>query len=130
MTTLEQIRKAFQMRYLAKLDNRYLFISADTTDHTIAYHLLGNNGSLLTLDGNNATEELEEMQITGFAYGGDLSGSGEIPEGQKFRDKLCGDLMTFNSQKTNGVVELANDCGAFYRYDKSEIEPVFNLTTK
>ena len=69
--------------------------------------------------------DIEFWNIKRWSYAGELAGNEHIPEGHAFRDRLCGELMTFNRQLKDGVVELANDRGAFYNYDKSEIEPIF-----
>lgn len=96
--------------------------------------VVGISGNLLYLkmEDGSVIQNNEEFKIISYIYTGELLGSGEIPEGQRFRVKATGDVGSVPNgahSKKNEIVlqfefsKLPEDWGY---YDKSEIEPYFD----
>ena len=135
-TTLERIKKAWDMGYSAT-------VVFHSTGVSMPYDVIsiGRKIWLIGVDGE-IVESLRNChenhtEIRGYKYGAELCGSGEIPEGQKFRSKnhgISGHLDTDDlrsiCKNCNGHKEhLYDKDGKFAStgcYDKSELEPVFN----
>ena len=64
----------------------------------------------------------EEVEITGYIYAGHLLGSGEIPEGQRFRVKSTGAI--FEGENFGSYNVGVKGTSAYW--NKSELEPVFD----
>jgi hypothetical protein len=74
-----------------------------------------------------AKDDIEKCKILGWLYVGQLFGKPEIPIGQKFKDKMTGEVMTYSkTDRFKTKVCLVDSDGTFEQwFDKSELQPYF-----
>jgi len=115
MTNLEQIKAAWAIGWSA-------VISLHCTSPVVE---IGKNGVSLQRGNFLYQDELEKAVIQGYLYAGELAGNEPIPEGQKFKYKREGVVLTFDRETWEGVKLKVTVLGAKDLFLKSEIEPVF-----
>ena len=127
---LDQIKKADDMGYKATV--RYGGERNLITYQIVAITKKGIFAVHSEVGIVNEIYPAENWEIIGYKYGAELCGSGEIPEGQKFRVKNTGKVYkskpitkTDESYHHKCLILLVIN-GHDIPYDKSELEPVFD----
>ena len=113
----KRIESAWHMSYCAVLKD-------NGKEYTVIH--IDNKGAVLINDGAVGLpvwDQVGKMEIVGYKYAGDLAGSEQVPEGQKFRVKETEEEIEYGFMERGRIVEKAE-----YNqrdFDKSELEPVF-----
>lgn len=116
MNNLEIIKAAFEMNYGAIIDEKVIVAIGDIW-------ILGVWGETYS---TFSVEHIDDFEITGYKYMGELGGNGVIPEKFPFKIKKTGEIKYFNQKHAcHGSIGLSLASSEVEWYDKSEIEPHF-----
>jgi len=125
---LTRIREAYEMGFSATLENKNPPAGFKSKGQVLALY---PNGRLCVLTEAGYTESWsakhESLEITSYLYMGELGGSGEIKEGQKFRVKETGEIWGYKTTLDYSMgFLLEKDDGYQDYFQPIELEPYFN----
>lgn len=140
LSNLERIKAAWAMGWSAVLEkNVYLVASGDPMP-TLVFCTIGSKTPICYGSSTKDLKDIEECEITGYLYAGQLAGNEPIPEGQRFMVKKTNEIFSFldftnppttmDAPKLYGPVEGDKKGWGVYKpnsyFSKEEIEPVFD----
>ena len=133
LTNLEIIKKAAEMGYSAKIkrenSRKKERVIVGATDNTVLLRGL-ESCTCSCLSNSNLLDNIEQYSITGFLYVGHLFGEPKIQEGQRFRVRETGEIISKGEENDAGefyfkTLDLDDHRAQFDIYKPSELEPVF-----
>lgn len=122
MNNLEKIKAAWKMGWAAQ------FLYEGQICDVVS---IMNNAVQVRILSDSSFKEfnktfINEVEITGYLYAGQLAGKEPIPEGQKFKIKKTGEIAEANPYSmSESFISLKAKRGD-WAYTKNEIEPYFD----
>lgn len=116
LSNLQIIERAAEMGYAAK------FLVEEKEFLVVSFYR--NQIGVRWPNGMADTFTFEDAKITSYLYVGHLFGEPVIPEGQRFRLKETGEVLTFFRTRGGGFHLEMNESGDVWH--KEEVEPVFD----
>lgn len=120
MNNLEKIKKAWAMGWSATIVGKYSVVGIDCTRILVTTSRIGFRYF--------TENQIENTNITGYLYAGELAGNEPIPEGQKFKVKDCGTIVESTGEQEidwGFMVSVYDKHGSAHTYRPEQIEPYF-----